>query len=302
MCYSSLLERAWREYEQMFAAPFHLPSWHHLFRQRELDLLLKIPPEIDEILVAVDPLQAGAIRESDRVWRGNCRSEMARLDEEIAYLTAALPKKPDAVAKAPLNHAKRRRKSLEKALNAAPVQRDTYRIYPKQFAPLILVEEGERRTVPARYRVLPRNGVEYPDEYNVYNAVRDMLTVRKTWKPLFGAQHALFPFLKFYEWLTNPQTHKKEEVSFAAEGYGRMWAASLYEEYQDPKLGLIRSFAMITDAPPPEVAATGHDRCPIFLDEDSIDDWLRPAGKSFESLNTLLDRKQPAYFRNSLAA
>lgn len=34
-------------------------------------------------------------------------------------------------------------------------------------------------------------------------------------------------------------------------------------------------FAIVTDDPPPAVAVTGHDRCPIFLDRPSADVWLR---------------------------
>jgi putative SOS response-associated peptidase YedK len=213
-----------------------------------------------------------------------------------------MPKKADAATKAPLNEAKRRRKSLETVLKSVDDSENTYRIYPKYFAPLILVERGERKTVPARYRVLPRSGVEYPDNYNTYNAVREMLTVRKTWKPLFGKQHALFPFLRFYEWLKNPKTGKTEEVSFTPAGFERMWAASLYEEYDDPEIGKIRSFAMVTDLPPPEVAEAGHDRCPIFLREDCIDEWLRPDGKSVEELDRILGQKRDAYFENSMVA
>jgi putative SOS response-associated peptidase YedK len=302
MCYSALLIKAYEEYERMFSAPFDLPAFHRLYRQRELDLLLKIPPALDSLLAAVDPLNAAILRESDRLWRANCEAEIVRLKQHNIELTASLPKKANAAMKAPLNEAKRRCKSLETALKSSEDSSDTYRIYPKYFAPLIMVEGGERKTVPARYRVLPRSGVEYPDEYNTYNAVREMLTVRKTWKPLFGRQHALFPFLRFYEWLRNPKTGKKEEVAFAPLGYQRMWAASLYEEYDDPQIGVIRSFAMITDYPPPEVAAAGHDRCPIFLQEEYLDSWLRPEGRSVEVLDQLLERKQDAYFENSMVA
>lgn len=302
MCYSALLIKAYEEYERMFSAPFDLPAFHRLYRQRELDLLLKIPAAMDSLLMAVDPLNAAIIRDSDRNWRSNCAAEIARLELEITELTGRLPKKADAAAKAPLNEAKRRRKSLETVLKSVVDSGDTYRIYPKYFAPLILEEGGERKTVPARYRVLPRSGVEYPDEYNTYNAVREMLAVRRTWKPLFGQKHALFPFLRFYEWLKNPRTGKKEEVPFAPSGYQRMWAASLYEEYDDPRIGKIRSFAMITDLPPPEVAEAGHDRCPIFLREDCVDAWLRPQGKATEELDQILDSKQNAYFENSMVA
>lgn len=33
-------------------------------------------------------------------------------------------------------------------------------------------------------------------------------------------------------------------------------------------------FTIITDDPPPEVAAAGHDRCPIMLSVDGAQRWL----------------------------
>lgn len=302
MCYSSLLEKAYEEYVKMFGAPYDLPAFRLLYRQRELDLLLKIPAELDDILIAIDPINAGAIRESARQWRSNCTAEIARLDTVISELQVSLPKKATAEMKKPLNAAKSRKKRLETVLKAQPAEGPSYRIYPKYFAPVIIATDQGRSTVPMRYRILPATGVEVPDDYNVFNAKRESLTSAKTWKPLFGKKHAIFPFLKFYEWVEPPPTRKKTEVEFSPNGIPRMWAASLYEEYQSPTLGLIRSFAMVTDDPPREIEATGHDRVPIFIDEDLIDDWLHPQGKTLESLDALLGHKHRAYFNNSLAA
>ena len=81
-----------------------------------------------------------------------------------------------------------------------------------------------------------------------------------------------------------------------------MWAASLYEEFKSPKLGSIFSFAMVTDAPPPEVAAAGHDRCPVFLDEDHLEAWLNPKKLSLSELEELLDHKQKTYYSHADAA
>jgi putative SOS response-associated peptidase YedK len=302
MCYSSLVEKAYEEYVKMFNAPFQMDAFHLLYRQREIDLLLKIPSELDDILIVVDPINAGIIRESVRNWRSTCTDEIARLETIIDELEASLPKKATTEMKAPLKLAKSRRKSIQTALNSKPADGEAYRIYPKYFAPVILDENGERKTVPMRYRILPRTGVEVPDLYNVFNARRDSLTSARNWKPLFGKKHALFPMLKFFEWVTYPPTGKKMEMAFSPDGYQRMWAASLYEEYQHPEIGLIRSFAMVTDEPPPEVAAAGHDRCPVFIDENVIDAWLRPQGCSLEVLDALLGEKQPTYFSNARAA
>jgi putative SOS response-associated peptidase YedK len=60
---------------------------------------------------------------------------------------------------------------------------------------------------------------------------------------------------------------------------------------------------MITDDPPPEIEAMGHDRCPIFLEADQIDAWLAPKGRSKEELYSILQkREQVVYSHEWLAA
>jgi putative SOS response-associated peptidase YedK len=167
---------------------------------------------------------------------------------------------------------------------------------------VVIIESDERIITPMRFRILPYTGVELPDKYNVYNADRDAFSVSQTSKRLFGKKHAVFPFIRFYEWVTDKQTGKKMELSFTPEGFDYMWAASLYEEYNNPDLGLLRSFSMVTDHPPPEVRDAGHNRCPVFLENLLLDDWMTPNGKSLEYLDQLLDAKEPAYYSHALAA
>ncbi len=60
---------------------------------------------------------------------------------------------------------------------------------------------------------------------------------------------------------------------------------------------------MITDDPPPEIEAMGHDRCPIFLAADQIDAWLTPSGRSKEVIYAILKkREQVVYSHEWLAA
>ena len=81
-----------------------------------------------------------------------------------------------------------------------------------------------------------------------------------------------------------------------------MWAACLYSA---PKAGLTlpyRSFAMVTDEPPPEVAAAGHDRCPVFLNSTKIEAWLQPEILPKSLLINLLNHKEKTIYLNHLVA
>jgi putative SOS response-associated peptidase YedK len=51
-----------------------------------------------------------------------------------------------------------------------------------------------------------------------------------------------------------------------------MLIACLYAEWSDPKSGeKLLSFAAVTDEPPEEVAAAGHDRIVIRLTRENVD-------------------------------
>ena len=57
-----------------------------------------------------------------------------------------------------------------------------------------------------------------------------------------------------------------------------MLIACLYSVWRTRANGSeLLSFAAITDDPPPEVAATGHDRMIINLKPENVDAWLTPA-------------------------
>lgn len=172
------------------------------------------------------------------------------------------------------------------------------KIYPNYFAPVIVLENEQRSIKWMRYRVRPKNSTEeIPSKYNVFNARKDSLLERSSWKHIFGKNHCLFPFIKFYEWVE--QNGKKKLINFHPDNYELMWAPGIFDTWISPdkKMGF-NSFAIITDDPPPEINEAGHDRCPIFLKEDLIDEWLNPKKHSQSTFLELLEEKQPTYFEH----
>ena len=62
------------------------------------------------------------------------------------------------------------------------------------------------------------------------------------------------------------------------------------------------SFAAITDEPTPEVAATGHQRTIITIQEQYLSEWLSPRGLSKERLEHILSDKELPYYVYQIAA
>jgi len=61
-----------------------------------------------------------------------------------------------------------------------------------------------------------------------------------------------------------------------------------------------KGFALVTDTPPPEVRAAGHDRCPVILSKEAMTHWLEPGGLSFQQLDEILGQKLSFVFQHCL--
>ncbi len=84
-----------------------------------------------------------------------------------------------------------------------PLDRDA-RIYPGQYAPVMIVHEGQRVIVPMRYQCrLPGWNEAMERKYpGTYNARRDSL--EKTCGRLFGYRHRIMVVNAFYENVPRP--------------------------------------------------------------------------------------------------
>lgn len=186
------------------------------------------------------------------------------------------------------------------------------RIFPMWYAPVVIQEAGRRVIRAMRYHCRPQGKPENHDQRydGLYNARRDNL--EGFWKNVFGRHHGLIIAKSFYE---NVALHDFERralgegekpknliLHFNPKSASPMLVACLWDLWQAPGRPDLYSFAAITDEPPPEVAATGHDRCIIPLEAAAIDAWLDPAGADRAALAALLDRREHPYFEHRLAA
>jgi putative SOS response-associated peptidase YedK len=144
------------------------------------------------------------------------------------------------------------------------------------------------------------------------NARRDNL--EKFWGEQFGSQHAIMVVESFYE---NVKLHTMEHrdlradeveknvvLQFKPEPAQTMYIACLWSHWTDPREPDVRGFAAITDVPPADVAAAGHDRCIINLKPEHAEAWVMPETRTAAELQAMLsDRAIPVFQHEiSLAA
>ncbi len=303
VCYSVLIKAQLKALALEFGAAVDVDSFASLFALRLPHPELKVPFALDRYFVlSQDPAErrlAPIIRQFHAEEKMRAEQSIRETEEELRELAAARP----TVAHQKKREARERRVAklkLKLNLDFDRISPLDERTFPGVFAPVILGRESRRWVTPMRYRVRCPDGGEVPSQYNVFNARRDSLLQAATWRPLFGHAHALFPFSKFFEWVE--RDGKKREIAFTPENRALMWAASLYSAPQNKNSPPYLSFAMVTDDPPAEVAAAGHDRCPIFLRAEAVETWLYPEKSKPAALLALLGEKEKAYYLNSLVA
>lgn len=238
--------------------------------------------------------------------------------QRLAAAERKLSEKPTKTAEKERGVAERRierlKDGLERLKGGAPVANDS-RIFAFDWAPVLVRREGERWIVPMRYHLRPAGAPEdfdrrYP---GCYNARRDSLA--GFWRRQFGRGHAALVITSFFEnvkrhdyearSLWPRETPENRVVQFVPRGHEFMLVPCIWDRWHSPSKdegSFLDTFALITDEPPPEVAATGHGRCPIFLRQSNLDAWLEPGGKSDAELFALLSDSERPYFEHALIA
>jgi putative SOS response-associated peptidase YedK len=175
------------------------------------------------------------------------------------------------------------------------------RVFSMRYAPIIVNAGGRNVLRLARYH-LRRPGDSPAEDRNkpgLYNARRDNLD--RYWRQQFGATHAVLLMESFFEWVDRPDGGKVE-LHFRPQTSQLMQVACLYAEWVGEDGRRMPCFAAITDDPPSEVAATGHNRCPVNLTADAAQRWLAPQGRSDAELQALLDERQRPHYEHEVLA
>jgi len=174
------------------------------------------------------------------------------------------------------------------------------RIYPGWYAPVMIVQDGHRVVIPMRYRCRLPGWTEQMEREKpgTYNARRD--TLKRVWGRLFGYNHGIMVVNRFYE--NVDRDGKNVVLQFDPTPAQPMLVACLWARTTIPGEPDLWSFAAITDEPPPEVAAAGHDRCIVPIKPENVDAWLNPDPSNLAEQYAILDERQRPYYEHRMAA
>ncbi|MGA9341438.1 MAG: SOS response-associated peptidase family protein [Rhodanobacteraceae bacterium] len=319
MCYSAQILQNYNKYVRLWGADVDLDEFMRLYWDRSQGEKLRIPKGMDatfadphneierrisSLIESFDAAQAGALEQE--IFKQ--RKRLADAERKLAVKSTKAANESKRIATDKVAWALGKLADLRRT---EPAARDS-RIYPGWYAPVMISENGRRVIKPMRYQCRPAGKPAFYDtKYpGCYNARRDSL--EKFWKGQYGISHGLVVMNAFYENVSRHRIEGRELQSGEADEnvvlefrplHGQdMLVACLWSHWQGNGQSDLLSFAAITDQPPPEVAAAGHDRCIIPIKPQNIDAWLNPQADDLATQSAILDDRERPFYEHRMAA
>ncbi|MET0231431.1 MAG: SOS response-associated peptidase family protein [Rhodanobacteraceae bacterium] len=317
MCYSAQVRAGYRTYVREFGADVSLTQFYRTYWLRSQGAKIRIPKAMDASFAEPGNDEERRIKALidayDAEQATRLEQELFKQRKRLADAERALQTK---TTKAALGN---RRIATEKVawclgklhdLRRVELNDEDHRIFPGWYAPVVIERGGRRLVVPMRYQCrLAGKPAFYDTRFpGTYNARRDNL--EGFWKDAFGSHHAIMVATAFFENVSRHRVEGRElgegereqnvVLEFRPQPTDEMLVACLWSHWQDQDESLL-SFAAITDDPPPEIAAAGHDRCIVPIRRERVDAWLDPKANLEQAYSVLDDRWRP-YYEHRLAA
>lgn len=162
--------------------------------------------------------------------------------------------------------------------NPLPNLRPSWNIAPTQDSAVVRrhPETGARHLDLLRWGLVPRWAKDASGGARMMNARAESVGEKPAFRDAFRRRRCLVPMDGFYEW--RQEAARKQPYAVAMADGSPMAAAGLWEGWQQPDGGWLRTFTVITTDANAKQALV-HDRMPALLARDDFDLWLDPASE-----------------------
>ncbi len=319
MCYSAQIWADYRKFTKLFGAIIDIGEFVDLYWLRSQGGKAKLPKAMDAPFADPQTDDERRIKTLIDEWHAG---QVTRLEKELFTQKSRLVGAERTLQTKPTKKAAEDKRiatnKIELAIGRIAdlqrselIERDS-RIFPGGYAPVMVMENGKRVVKPMRYQCRPAGKPAFYDSKypGTYNARRDSL--EGFWRELFGCRHGIMVASVFWE---NVARHAMEHreltpgekvenvvLEFRPSPPQEMLVACLWSEWHQQGQPNLLSFAAITDDPPAEVAAAGHDRFVIAIKPENIDAWLTPHPGNLPALYAILDDRARPHYEYRMAA
>ncbi|GFE87770.1 SOS response-associated peptidase family protein [Steroidobacter agaridevorans] len=318
MCYAALVAADLRRLEREFGINIDFAGFQRAYEARAADpKSFKIPIAFDRQFLGMQEEATTSIVAAIHQYRSQripeWEAEIVDLHRRHVEAQQKLEKKETKTAQKELqvtaNKIQQRLKWLNDFLDAETTEEDEI-VYPMHYGPLIIERDGQRTLTPMRYHCRLPGHAPVTDHrlQGNYNARLDSL--EDWWRPVFGKNHGLLVLDGFREnvkrhdmqgrVLSEGEQPENVVLQFKPKDATQMLVPCIWSRWERDDETLF-SMALITDDPPAEVAAAGHNRCPINLTREAALAWLGPRGRSSAELFEILSQRYRPYYEHRIA-
>ena len=163
--------------------------------------------------------------------------------------------------------------------------RPRFNIAPGQRQWIVRMEYEDREALQARWGLINHWAKDRNTGYKQINARAETAHGRPAFRDAFKKRRCVVPADGFYEW-TGPKTGRQPLWFHRPDG-GLLLFAGLYESWQPEPDVWEPTYTIITTDANGTVGQV-HNRMPVILPEERIDDWLHPREEDVEKLRGFL--------------
>jgi putative SOS response-associated peptidase YedK len=319
MCYSARVRQNLKHLSRKYEAEVDYEAFEELYRRRAEGEDIKMSRDLQRNFqnpeTEIECRTAGYIAQYLHAKRSEWEKSVFAQKRRVAEAEESLAKRETKKAREDIRiGTKKAQEFLDRLadLRRTEPNNEDARIFPLSYAPVLIYEQDHRVIKPMRYTCrLSGKPADVEKRFpGIYNARRDSLD--DYWRGVYGSKHAVILISGFYEnvpehlyqhrELAPDEKEKNLVLEFDPKPARDMLVACLWDHWTQPGQSDLDSFAAITDEPTPEVAATGHQRTIITIQEKYLTEWLSPKLLTRNRLEHILSDKEAAYFEHQIAA
>ncbi|MEM7513030.1 MAG: SOS response-associated peptidase, partial [Bacteroidota bacterium] len=147
-------------------------------------------------------------------------------------------------------------------------------IAPSQYCPVIPQHDTDRKIHFYKWGLLPHWAKDPKMAYRMINARGETIHQKPSYKESFQKRRCLVLADGFYEW--QKLEKGKQPMWISLNAHERFYMAGIYSYWKSPEGTWLETFSVITTNPNPLMAPI-HDRMPVILPENLVDNWMDPS-------------------------
>ena len=166
-----------------------------------------------------------------------------------------------------------------------PPHQARFNIAPTDEHFVVRMRREDRELLPARWGLVKYGSKDRKQAARGINARMEGVETRPLYREAFRKRRCVVPADGYYEWVG---TKENRQPFWFHRPNGELLAfAGLYEWWRPDPETWEATFTILT-CPPNDLAARIHDRMPVVLTEDRIDEWIFGGEREPEELKGLL--------------